>query len=807
MVASKPKPSRNKEKPDELKNKNKSDELHKTVCCHLCADEPTRRFLWEAMEKYTLLVNLLLEQVGCSSELEQWKRQGWVSEATVKQFCKAFEEKEQFKGLPSRFYMSAISLVKDTFEGWVKSQQRLTRKINGKKRWLKLVEEDIELAKTTDFSLEAIQNRAKDLLLELRQQQNPKPQLESSKDSPDEGQQRNEVSDNQRLPFSLLFDTYGVIEDDLSRHAIVHLLKNGGEVNEEIENTEELARRLATKREEIQRLEEQLASRLPKGRDPTGEQAINFLQEVIQLPEHQNCYPALFLFSIFYYYVLASIPYIQYGFYLLRRILTEVKIVESEFLAWEEAMTERLTNAAKIPNSLPYPLILGSTDDLLWSFEPQERNQQHSKPEKCGSAKSRKRPSKRKRKKLKTRSKERICVRFKGFSNCVFKVNCDRRQLPIFRMFTTDWQTYKQLDREKRSSLALFVLRSAKLIWRKDEQLLHKKGKAKQTSSDSVNVNVSLEREPAPPWETHRLYLHCSIDPNLLTAEGTEKVRRRKISETKKSLDNAKKKEQELLAQISNSSSTAKKQELENELIKKRRKILSYETSLIQLNNVPPRPSKAPYQGEANITVGISLCQKELIGVAVVDLQSQQLLEYYSVRKLLTDQRVKKLSCNRSLLQLKLEKYRLVNRLRKLRKRNVIHRQEEQKQGQYVESKAESNLGKYLERLIAARIVQIALEWRASSVVIPDLEGMREYIESAVQARAKQLFPNHRKQQQNYAKQFRIAGHRWSYKMLADLIRSRALSEGISVKLGRQPTIGSLANKALKMALSGHSLA
>ena len=177
------------------------------------------------------------------------------------------------------------------------------------------------------------------------------------------------------------------------------------------------------------------------------------------------------------------------------------------------------------------------------------------------------------------------------------------------------------------------------------------------------------------------------------------------------------------------------------------------------------------------------------------------------MRKLLTNQRVKKSRRNRSLLQLQLEKYRLVNRLRKLRRHNLVHRQEEQKQARHVKSKAETNLGQYLERLIAAKIAQVALEWKASSVVIPNLGDMGEYIESAVQARAKQLFPNHRERQKNYAKQFRVEGHRWSYGRLTEFIHSRTLSEGISIKAGRQPATGSLAKKALKTALSGHNLA
>jgi len=70
------------------------------------------------------------------------------------------------------------------------------------------------------------------------------------------------------------------------------------------------------------------------------------------------------LFNIFYHYALLPMPSVQYAVYLLQMILIESKGVESEFLAWQEAITERLTNAAKIPSSLLYPLIFGSPGDL-----------------------------------------------------------------------------------------------------------------------------------------------------------------------------------------------------------------------------------------------------------------------------------------------------------------------------------------------------------------------------------------------------------------------------------------------------------
>jgi hypothetical protein len=119
----------------------------------------------------------------------------------------------------------------------------------------------------------------------------------SSDNGIDEGEncQEEEEMNQPKSLLSCLFDLYDSTEDALTLRSIVHLLKNNGEVNEEDEDPEKLELRLAAKREEIQRLEKQLKSRLPKGRDPTGEITIRFLEEAIKLPEHSTCYQPWFL--------------------------------------------------------------------------------------------------------------------------------------------------------------------------------------------------------------------------------------------------------------------------------------------------------------------------------------------------------------------------------------------------------------------------------------------------------------------------------------------------------------------------------
>ncbi|GAB4230735.1 MAG: hypothetical protein Kow00121_59500 [Elainellaceae cyanobacterium] len=754
------------------------------------------------MVKYTLLVNRLLEQVGQLPEFEQWQEKGSISKEPVKKLCAVLKEHHtEFQGLPSRFYTSATLMVAYTFESWLALQQRRWRKIDGKRRWLKRIEDDIELAKVTDFSPEMIQLRAKEILAEIRPSNPIEPEPAASSDNGlDEAEDCQEEEINQpKSLFSCLFDLYDSTEDTLALRAIVHLLKNDGEVNEEPEDPEKLALRLAAKREEIQRLEKQLQSRLPTGRDPTGENTIQFLEAAVKLPEHSTCYQPWFLLNAFYCYALSSMPYIQYGVYLLNAILNEVRIVESEFITWRDTIAEHLADAAKQPNYLPYPLIFGSTSDLVWESELKGKGPS-SPPisgtlEQLGAKPSRKRPSKRKRKRLRTRSDERITVRFHGMSQYHFKIYCDRRQLPIFRQFLTDYCTHKALDEENRFSMGLFALRSASLIWKKD-----KPRPPKRSSSDSV--------EPLPLWQTHRLYLHCSIDSRLLTAEGTEQVRLQKIAETKRKLEGAKNREQEILRQKSERQFTElEQQNLDNELKKQRQNVARNQTSLNRLHNsTPPRPSRVRYQGNPNIVLGISFCRQQLVGVGVVDLQTQQVLEYYSVRRLLINHKVTKAKRGRSILQLKLEKYRLVNQLRILKKKNTTQRTQQQKQGRCIQSSNESNRGQYLERLIADRIMEVALKHQAGSIVTPQLGDIRESIESAVQARAKQLFENYREKQKAYAKQFRMDFHRWSYGRLTDCIHSCARREGILIQTGRQPIEGNLVSKALKLALTGQNL-
>ncbi|MEM6812712.1 MAG: type V CRISPR-associated protein Cas12k, partial [Pseudomonadota bacterium] len=88
---------------------------------------------------------------------------------------------------------------------------------------------------------------------------------------------------------SVLFDAYRQTEDSLTKCALVYLLKNNCQVNHLEENAEKYAQQRRKKEIEIKRLEEQLKSRVPKGRDLTGEKWLESLEQAVNtFPENEN---------------------------------------------------------------------------------------------------------------------------------------------------------------------------------------------------------------------------------------------------------------------------------------------------------------------------------------------------------------------------------------------------------------------------------------------------------------------------------------------------------------------------------------
>lgn len=124
---------------------------------------------------------------------------------------------------------------------------------------------------------------------------------------------------------SVLFDSYKQTKDELTRAALIHLIKNGGNVLEEEEDLEELTQRLLKKKKAIEQLEQQLTSSLPKGRDLTGQKFLETLD----------------------------------------RVTKQIPADGREMQRWNAELLRQ-------PNPLPYPIEFGSNQDLYWSYQPKQ---------------------------------------------------------------------------------------------------------------------------------------------------------------------------------------------------------------------------------------------------------------------------------------------------------------------------------------------------------------------------------------------------------------------------------------------------
>ncbi len=188
------------------------------------------------------------------------------------------------------------------------------------------------------------------------------------------------------------------------------------------------------------------------------------------------------------------------------------------------------------------------------------------------------------------------------------------------------------------------------------------------------------------------------------------------------------------------------------------------------------------YLTELKTAIGISLGLKQPATVAVIDGRTSKVITYRNIRQLLG------------------ENYRLLNRQRHIQQKNAHKRSKAQRRNS-PHQLSESNLGEYIDRLIAKAIIDFAMTYGAASIALPRMEDMREIVQTEMQAAAEQKFPGSIELQRDHAKQYRITTHGWSYGRLIGSIRSKAAQAGIVVEQGKQLYQGSQQEKAAAIAV------
>ena len=298
-------------------------------------------------------------------------------------------------------------------------------------------------------------------------------------------------------------------------------------------------------------------------------------------------------------------------------------------------------------------------------------------------------------------------------------------------------------------------------IQRLTEQLTARMPKGRDLTNAQWLETLAIASNTVPENEAQAKY--CTVDTPLWTAEGTEQVKEEKAAEIAKVLTKTKDKgnlNENQQAFIQRKSST-----------------------LTRINNPFPRPSKPLYQGKSHILVGVSLGLEKPATIAVVDAIASKPLNYRSVKQLLG------------------KNYHLLNRQRQEKQRTSQQRYNAQKQAD-PNRFGESELGEYVDRLLAKEIIAIAQKYQASSIVLPKLGDMREIVQSETQALAEEKCPEFLEGQRNYAKQSRVSVHNWSYGRLIECIKSQAAKVGMAIEEGQQPVRGSPQEKAKEIAIS-----
>lgn len=289
-------------------------------------------------------------------------------------------------------------------------------------------------------------------------------------------------------------------------------------------------------------------------------------------------------------------------------------------------------------------------------------------------------------------------------------------------------------------SSSLFTLRSARLSWQAGEGQGH-------------------------PWDVHRLTLYCTIDTRLWAAEGTKQVCQEKAAEVAKKIT---------------------QMESKGDLLETQQAYVNRLNSTLSRIKTPfDRPSKPLYLGQPHIILGLCLGLEKPATIAIWDAYNNQVLAHYGIRQLLGDN------------------YRLLNRRRLEQRRTSRQRHEAQKRSA-PNYPGTSELGQYIDRLLAKAIITIAKKHKAGSIAVPKLGDMREAVEAETQAKAEQKCPGYLEGQEKYAKHYRINIHRWSYGRLIRSIKSQAVKAGITIEIAKQPFTGKPEEKARDVAIAAY---
>ncbi|MDJ0573497.1 MAG: type V CRISPR-associated protein Cas12k [Pleurocapsa sp. MO_192.B19] len=445
----------------------------KTIECRIAAEPKSSQCLWELMtQRNTPLINELLAQVPNHPDFEEWFEKGTLPQKPIKELCLPLRKQEPFANQPGRFYTSAIALVHYMFKSWLKVQKKLRQRIEGKQRWFAMLKSDRELEVKSGKDLVEIRLIALEILQRIEQQ------LDNQKINSKKKHKKKKKTKSKARKSTIhncLYEKYNKTTDSATKCAIVYLLKNGCQIDEDdecYEEPEEYVLRRRKKEIEIENLQKQLRSRLPLGRN------------------------------------LQSDSYTQ-----------ALEAIENNYAPEDNTKARLLQdNLSRKSTAVPYPVAYESNTDLTW-LEDKKGNLSvkfnglgdHKFEIRCDTRQIHwfRRFLEDQQLKEKSKQDKKKGLRNNELSSALFGLRSGRIL----------WREGKYLYKRKKNIISAFYL----LFLNRDYEL------ARYVLQSYITIERQLRRQP---WKYHKLYLQCSVDTRLWSQEGTELVAENKTTKS-----------------------------------------------------------------------------------------------------------------------------------------------------------------------------------------------------------------------------------------------------------------------------------
>lgn len=246
-----------------------------TIQSLLEAPEATLQILWQLMVNATELINSLLHHINTHPDFDTWLTEWTIAVLVIDSFIKTAKIQSPYREMPSRFITSAQNLVKEIFKSWFEIQRQKRQSLNGKRRFLDILKSNEELLIESDCTFDTLCSEAEIILEQIQQQIEQKRQDENQPPPIDDKKAFWELS-------KAFYEAYDQADTPLTRSCIALLLKNQNQVPSQPEDPEKYQQRRKAKLEEIERLEQQLQAKAPKGRQIDRQEWLRILERASQ---------------------------------------------------------------------------------------------------------------------------------------------------------------------------------------------------------------------------------------------------------------------------------------------------------------------------------------------------------------------------------------------------------------------------------------------------------------------------------------------------------------------------------------------